>query len=302
MHTGADDLDANYILDPNISVVYDDDQHQLPSLGSASPPTRPLRIDDEQDEYDSDAGPSHPVPPRLTSADPEDPARRQRLDESQSSTTPAYTAPRAISQLLTGLHEKTFRWVSKVELEEFAIPQSAILDTSAFTGPRNLESLPDFFLQVAPKLHSTVKKRPQSNGAPAAIIVTGAALRVADLVRTCRPLKGSKGGEIAKLFAKHMKLSDQEAYLQRTKVSVAIGTPDRLGKLLSSQDGLKTSKLTHLVLDASYRDSKNQSMLDIPQVRLDFFSSLLGFGKDGTQGGKDLFQLLKSGKVQLVLF
>lgn len=37
------------------------------------------------------------------------------------------------------------------------------------------------------------------------------------------------------LFAKHMKVAEQVEYLKQTAVSVAIGTPDRLGKLLSAE-------------------------------------------------------------------
>ena len=64
--------------------------------------------------------------------------------------------------------------------------------------------------------------------------MTGAALRVADVTRVFkdRKVRGEKGGEVAKLFAKHFKLEDHVAYLRKTKVGVAVGTPGRIGKLL----------------------------------------------------------------------
>ena len=71
-------------------------------------------------------------------------------------------------------------------------------------------------------------------GAPTLIFVTGAALRVADVTRVLKDkkLRGEKGGEVAKLFAKHFKLEEHVTYLKRTKVGVAVGTPGRIGKLL----------------------------------------------------------------------
>ena len=59
-------------------------------------------------------------------------------------------------------------------------------------------------------------------------------MRVADVTRILKDkkLRGEKGGEVAKLFAKHFKLNEHVAYLRRTKVGAAVGTPGRLGKLL----------------------------------------------------------------------
>ena len=66
------------------------------------------------------------------------------------------------------------------------------------------------------------------------IYVSGAALRVADVTRILKDkrLRGDKGGDVAKLFAKHIKLEEHITYLKRTKLSAAAGTPGRLGKLL----------------------------------------------------------------------
>jgi protein CMS1 len=73
--------------------------------------------------------------------------------------------------------------------------------------------------------------------------VTGAALRVADVTRVLKDkkLRGEKGGEVAKLFAKHFKLEDHVIYLKRTKVGAAVGTPGRIGKLLCETGQLLSS-------------------------------------------------------------
>ena len=57
---------------------------------------------------------------------------------------------------------------------------------------------------------------------------------MADVTRVLKDkkLRGEKGGEVAKLFAKHFKLEDHVSYLKRTKVGTAVGTPGRIGKLI----------------------------------------------------------------------
>ncbi len=57
---------------------------------------------------------------------------------------------------------------------------------------------------------------------------------MADVTRILKDkrLRGDKGGEVAKIFAKHFKLSEHVSYLKRTKVGAAVGTPGRIGKLL----------------------------------------------------------------------
>lgn len=59
-------------------------------------------------------------------------------------------------------------------------------------------------------------------------------MRVADVTRVLRKYRGDKGGEVAKLFARHFKLHEHITYLNRTKVGVAVGTPARLGQLLEA--------------------------------------------------------------------
>lgn len=87
---------------------------------------------------------------------------------------------------------------------------------------------------VLPSLHTRLSQRSKSNGAPTLLFVTGAALRVADVTRRLKDkrLRAEKGGEVAKLFAKHFKLAEHVTYLKRTKVGSAAGTPGRIGKLL----------------------------------------------------------------------
>jgi protein CMS1 len=141
-------------------------------------------------------------------------------------------------------------------------------------------------------------------------------LRVADVTRVLRDktLRGDKGGDVAKLFAKHFKISDQVSYLKRTKVGCAVGTPGRIGKLLSEtgmffsssvavvdeklttsfSDALSVSALTHIILDVSYADAKKRNLLDIPETRDEVFKTVLA--------APQVVKAIKEGKIQVVLF
>jgi protein CMS1 len=159
-------------------------------------------------------------------------------------------------------------------------------------------------------------QRPKSNGAPTLIYVAAAALRVADVTRIIkdRKLRTDKSGEVAKLFAKHFKLSQHVDYLKRTKVGAAVGTPGRLGKLLNESgtshlpdsllvrpivnfcmtDALNVSAVSHIILDITHKDAKRRNLLEIPETRGETFETVLGNIK--------LLKGIKEGKIQVVLF
>ncbi|ESK93005.1 hypothetical protein Moror_8908 [Moniliophthora roreri MCA 2997] len=194
------------------------------------------------------------------------------------------------------MSRKTFSKLSQLELEDLRIPETSIADTTTWTDLRTLDQLSSFIVKVLPALHIRLSQRSKSNGSPTLIFVTGAALRVADVTRILKSkqLRGEKGGEVAKLFAKHFKLSEHVAYLKRTKVGAAVGTPGRLGKLLCDTDALSTSALTHIILDITFRDAKKRNLLDIPETRDEVFKTVLGC--------PTIQQGVKSGKIQVVLF
>lgn len=151
-------------------------------------------------------------------------------------------------------------------------------------------------------------------------------LRQTRILKT-RKLRGEKGGDVGKFFARHIKLEvctsyldwhaavlrnsqDHITYLWRTKIGAAVGTPGRLGKLLelgksvghppvitiehAKSDSMALSALTHIIIDLSYRDAKKRSVLDIPETRDEVFGKILFH--------KGTLQSIKAGKVKIVLF
>ncbi|KAJ6546469.1 U3-containing 90S pre-ribosomal complex subunit-domain containing protein [Mycena vulgaris] len=161
---------------------------------------------------------------------------------------------------------------------------------------RTLDNLVDFIVKVLPNLRLRLSQRSKASGAPTLLFVAGAALRVVDVTRVLKDtkLRGEKGGEVAKLFAKHFKLAEHVTYLKRTKVGSAVGTPGRIGKLLCETDALTVSALSHIILDVSFRDTKKRNMLEIPETRDEVFKTVLGAPK--------VLQAIKEGKIQVVLF
>ncbi|KAK7015040.1 protein cms1 [Favolaschia claudopus] len=205
--------------------------------------------------------------------------------------------PHALAEYLAAFQSKTFASVmSPLELEDIRIPVDSIADTTMWTGPRTLDNLVDFIIKVLPNLRLRLSQKSKTNGAPTLLFVSGAALRVVDVTRVLKDkkLRGEKGAEVAKLFAKHFKLSEHVTYLRRTKIGSAAGTPGRIGKLLCETDALAVNALSHIILDVSFRDSKKRNMLDIPETRDEVFKMVLGAPK--------VVEGIKEGKIQVVLF
>ena len=96
---------------------------------------------------------------------------------------------------------------------------------------------------VLPSLHTRLSQKSKSKGAPTLLYIASAALRVADVTRILKDkkLRGEKGGDVAKLFAKHFKLAQHVSYLKRTNIGSAVGTPGRLGKLLNEESKVSTN-------------------------------------------------------------
>ncbi|KWU41719.1 hypothetical protein RHOSPDRAFT_22486 [Rhodotorula sp. JG-1b] len=184
--------------------------------------------------------------------------------------------------------------LSALELDEQRISQAMILDTSSVT---ERDSLLAFMKQALPTQCNTLAKMPKATGSPRIIVIAGAALRVADLCRYARSsfkIKTKDGLiDVGKLFAKHFKLSEHVEYLGKTHVGLAVGTPNRIEKLLNETEALHLTHLSHLILDVSHLDSKKRSLVDLLEARADLFKLL---------GSKPIMDRLREGKMKLVVF
>ncbi|KAF8520202.1 U3-containing 90S pre-ribosomal complex subunit-domain containing protein [Hysterangium stoloniferum] len=287
---GGDDLEDDFIPDDNIMLASEDEELS----------------GDEHENQAEDVSEDATTATKDTQAASKKRKRREKEKEKRAKkrklvaqrdegveSSVACLPPGDIARYLSLVQVKAYPKLSVLELEDLAIPVNCIVDTTSYTGSRMLDNIGDFINHSIPRLMLRLSQKPRNNGAPTLIFVAGAALRVADVTRVLKRFRGDKGGDVAKLFAKHFKLQDHIAYLKRTKIGVAVGTPGRLGQLLEA-DALSLTALTHIFVDTTYRDAKKRTMIDIPETREELFRGVLG--RDNIR------EALNSTKTQLVLF
>ncbi|KAL8675251.1 MAG: hypothetical protein Q9168_000371 [Polycauliona sp. 1 TL-2023] len=157
--------------------------------------------------------------------------------------------------------------LSLVELEDMHIPESAILDTSAWAPDRLAANLPDFLEYCAQqnRKSTALAEAPKKSGSPHTLVLTGAALRAADLSRVLRKFQ-SKQATVAKLFAKHIKLKDAAEFVKKTRINIGVGTPTRIIGLVA-EGALRLEHIERLIIDTSFLDRKNRSIFDMKETQ-----------------------------------
>ncbi|KAJ3054086.1 cms1 ribosomal small subunit [Rhizophlyctis rosea] len=161
-----------------------------------------------------------------------------------------------------------------------------------FAKPHEDDNLSDYIKTLLPKYEKELtnpSKRAHA-GSPRVIIITSSAIRAVNLIRLVKTL-----GKCAKLFAKHLKVSEQVALLKTEKTPIAVGTPNRILKLLEDGEGmtarhlrarehglivylftgaLDLEKLAYVILDGSHRDTKERTLFTIPEIKTDLVALL----------------------------
>eukprot|EP01147_Barroeca_monosierra_P005135 gene5135-6998_t len=100
-------------------------------------------------------------------------------------------------------------------------------------------------------------------GTPVFVVLAGSYKRCLELRAE---LASIANGPVVKLFAKHMKQSDQEKLLKSKAVSCAVGTPARVHSLLDTE-ALHLKSPCVLALDVSWQDVKKRTLLELDDVR-----------------------------------
>ncbi|KAF4968014.1 hypothetical protein FZEAL_10446 [Fusarium zealandicum] len=155
--------------------------------------------------------------------------------------------------------------LSAVEISDLTVSANAIQDNTSWQEKRTLDKFPDFLESISENPEG-LKKAPKKKGAPHTLIVAGAGLRAADIVRSMRKFQ-SKDNAIAKLFAKHMKVEEQVKFLQNHRTGICIGTPSRLMNLIDN-GALCLDHLKRLVVDASHIDQKKRGVMDMKDTMM----------------------------------
>ncbi|KAN0072161.1 U3-containing 90S pre-ribosomal complex subunit domain containing protein [Elaphomyces granulatus] len=182
--------------------------------------------------------------------------------------------------------------LTAVELNDLHIPEQAFRDTTSFRL-RTLDNLPDFLRAYSPNKGNDLSKASEVKGTPHTLVVASAGLRAADLVRALRSFQ-TKEAIVAKLFAKHIKLDEAKKFVQRTRINIGVGTPQRLIDLIESKT-LKVQELERIVIDGSYIDQKKRGIFGMKEMHFPLLQ-LLGCSEFRKRYG------VKSQRLQVLVF
>ncbi|CCJ30865.1 unnamed protein product [Pneumocystis jirovecii] len=176
---------------------------------------------------------------------------------------------------------------SSLELDDLRVSEKYFFEV-CWTDDLINKGLPAFLEQG---LKYDPRYVPSAFGSPHTIIFAMAALRVANITRSLRCYK-TKEGDVAKLFAKHIKLKDHISYLSRTRLTIAVGTPGRIFDLVDNE-ALKVDFLKWIVLDTTYIDVKKRRFWDMPECWKMLIKLITN---------DPLKAMLKEGKVKIVYY
>ncbi|KAK2171533.1 hypothetical protein NP493_1056g01055 [Ridgeia piscesae] len=218
---------------------------------------------------------------KLTETEDNDqPKKKKKRKKTKMSDVVAREDTEALSpqQLIDAINKQLHSKLSPVEFDEIQLSDKHF----CACGSHN-SGLAAYFKSVAPTWEKMLKKVKDHKGSPLVLIVTSAATRATDLIRDLKDVK-TKKCKIAKLFAKHIKLKEQEKLLQKSTVHIGVGTPNRMQALLDSGSlSLKQTKL--VLLDWTWRDLKLRRLIDVPETRTDLWSLLTSHVIPGVKKG-----------------
>ncbi|XP_028401778.1 protein CMSS1-like isoform X2 [Dendronephthya gigantea] len=193
--------------------------------------------------------------------------RRGNKVETVEKTIDGLKAPEIFWSLFCNL---TVSKLTALELEDLTVEDKMFFtDPSVHTG--ELHELSPYLNQILPSWSTLTSKIDKKSGAPGLLIITSAATRATDVVRAMADFRGTC--KVVKLFSKHIKLEEQEEYLEKHVVHLGVGTPNRICKLMKS-GALRLSNLKSVILDWTWRDAKQRRLMDIPEIQQDLVTLL----------------------------
>ncbi|KAL7753439.1 cms1 ribosomal small subunit [Sorochytrium milnesiophthora] len=237
--------------------------------------------------------------------------KQSRFEAELQDSIPSEHTPEAQSALFIkqlAQHMIMEKKMTRLETDEHILRESCFMDVTAFDAEHNDANFGRFIKHVAPQVASPPQGQKQSKkgdaakvASPAVIVLCAAGIRCVDVIRFIKAelggspadddaATGKKGHHrqqqryskhrsqaesgplIAKLFAKHMGVPEQAAFLKQRadSIDIAVGTANRILKLLD-MGALSLANTRVLVLDASFIDSKRRTLLTQRESRQDFF-------------------------------
>ncbi|KAJ1832905.1 cms1 ribosomal small subunit [Coemansia sp. RSA 2711] len=240
--TAADDLQDDFALDEHF------DPDDFPQAAqSPESPTEP-----EQNIAKKRKQPA---------AEPTAPAEKKKHRKEAAAFVVPTTSPEQCKMWNTHMH-KVYKSLTQLELADIAITATNIY-------PTDLDpAAPTYFDELVASALSTGKANKKVMlGAPQVLVLCSSAQRVLELVRRLRPVSRRA---VAKLFSRHVKIDVQREMLGKSAVDVAVGTPNRVRRLLQGGD-LKLNRLRLVVVDC-WQDHKMRTVVDMDDTRDDLFA------------------------------
>eukprot|EP01134_Creolimax_fragrantissima_P007954 CFRG7954T1 len=324
---GGDDLDDGLMIgsDIDVSDAEAEDEYEMrpPSPSLSLPVVQQAKmgkikgdkrgsdylVDDEAEDNDAGAPPTKKSKKKksdlngsvITGKQPKGKSKQDKWAEKE----------RVLLEQITGTAEAQAEYVwsefmrergdemTQIELEEVTFnPRSCFQDPpEKYIGEkRELSDLRPFMKGTIDQWKTVFSRRGlgaqkacKTKGAPNVIIVTHTAIGAADIYKELKEF--SQVCRVAKLFAKHFKVEEQVKYLQQHAVRIAVGTPNRIHKLIE-EGALNLSNLTYILVDTR-RDVKNQNLFNVKQIRADFLRDLCA---------KHIFPLMGKNQTKMMLF
>ncbi len=166
----------------------------------------------------------------------------------------------------------------EIDVEKFTANQ--------FVQPKTIDTNSKYQKSMAKYLKSGVLpsmkrlKKWKVEKSPMVIIVCVSALRAVEILKEISSLNL----RVAKLFAKHMNIDDQVNMLSKNSYGIAVGTPNRLLKLLQlpsiegdEGDGALSLDYTELIVIDNYEDKKKFTVCTMNDTAPD----MMAFIKEG---------------------
>ncbi|KAJ1966498.1 Protein cms1 [Dispira parvispora] len=243
---------------------------------------------------DSPQSPTTNIPDTLdTNTDDPTPKKKKNKKKNKKPRKSIFSDPSVAqasssdqSEFMTKKLLQTYTDLSMLELQDKIFRPDFFLESCQFPAPREPTQFGEWVRQLDQIDLATTDL--EVKGSPKVLIITGAALRAVELVAATR--KVVPESKVAKLFARHIKVSEQERFLKSTVVGAAVGTPNRILKLLDAS-ALSLEHTTLVVMDC-FRDLKDRMIVDMPECAKDLFTIYLQY----------LHTPLENNKLRLALF
>jgi len=148
-----------------------------------------------------------------------------------------------------------------------AVPQSSFVTTTRDDSQKGKNAFVSSIDQVlGGGSKSKLAKPSDEMGCPQVLIICAGAKRAAQVINGISKKVHCK---IFKCFAKHIKVTEHVEMLAKTHYPIAVGTPNRVEKLLEL--GALCLRNTQLVLVDMAEDAKEFTVLSLPGVQEDFY-------------------------------